>query len=59
VSGLVAILFLGSRRGYPVQVIRPNNLVITVDRMLKSARTNGSGSVGDGKIFISPLEECI
>ena len=30
VSGLVAILFLGSRRGYPVQVIRPNNLVITM-----------------------------
>lgn len=30
VSGLVAVLFLGSRRGYPVQVIRPNNLVITM-----------------------------
>jgi nitrogen regulatory protein P-II 1 len=32
---------------------------ITVDAILKSARTNGSGSVGDGKIFITPLEECI
>jgi len=32
---------------------------ITVDAILKSARTNGSGSVGDGKIFIIPLEECI
>jgi nitrogen regulatory protein P-II 1 len=32
---------------------------ITVDTILKSARTNGTGSVGDGKIFISPLEECI
>jgi nitrogen regulatory protein P-II 1 len=32
---------------------------ITVDTILKSARTNGNGSVGDGKIFISPLEECI
>lgn len=32
---------------------------ITVDTLLKSARTNGNGSVGDGKIFITPLEECI
>ena len=30
VSGLVAALFLGSRRGFPYQVIRPNNLVITM-----------------------------
>jgi nitrogen regulatory protein P-II 1 len=32
---------------------------ITVDAILKSARTNGVGTVGDGKIFITPLEECI
>jgi nitrogen regulatory protein P-II 1 len=32
---------------------------ITIDAILKSARTNGKGSVGDGKIFITPLEECI
>lgn len=32
---------------------------VTVDAILKSARTNGEGSVGDGKIFISPLEEFI
>jgi nitrogen regulatory protein P-II 1 len=32
---------------------------ITVDAILISARSNGSGSVGDGKIFITPLEECI
>lgn len=32
---------------------------ITIDTILKSARTNGEGSVGDGKIFIAPLEECI
>jgi len=33
---------------------------ITVDTILKSARTNGTqGNVGDGKIFITPLEECI
>ena len=30
VSGLVAALYLRSRRGYPYQVIRPNNLVITM-----------------------------
>jgi len=30
VSGLVAALYLGSRRGHPYQVIRPNNLVITM-----------------------------
>jgi nitrogen regulatory protein P-II 1 len=33
---------------------------ITVNAILRSARTNGSeGKVGDGKIFITPLEECI
>ena len=29
-SGMVAALYLGSRRGYPYQVIRPNNMVITM-----------------------------
>ncbi len=33
---------------------------ITVNAILKSAKTNGAGgTVGDGKIFITPLEECI
>jgi nitrogen regulatory protein P-II 1 len=32
---------------------------ITVNTILKAARTNGTGGVGDGKIFITPLEECI
>ena len=31
---------------------------ITVDTILKSARHNG-GEVGDGKIFVRDLEECI
>jgi len=31
---------------------------ITVDAILSSARS-GAGEVGDGKIFIMPLEECI
>jgi ammonium transporter, Amt family len=30
VSGLVAALYLGARRGYPYRVIRPNNLVLTM-----------------------------
>lgn len=30
VSGLVAALYLGARRGYPYQGIRPNNMVITM-----------------------------
>lgn len=32
---------------------------ITVNTIIKAARTNSSGNVGDGKIFITPLEECI
>jgi nitrogen regulatory protein P-II 1 len=33
---------------------------ITVNTILKSARSDGEvGHVGDGKIFITPLEECI
>jgi nitrogen regulatory protein PII len=33
---------------------------VTVDTILRSAKTNGAeGHVGDGKIFITPLEECI
>ena len=30
VSGLVIALFIGARRGFPYQIIRPNNLVITM-----------------------------
>jgi nitrogen regulatory protein P-II 1 len=32
---------------------------ITCKTIIEAARTNGSGSVGDGKIFITPMEECI
>jgi nitrogen regulatory protein P-II 1 len=32
---------------------------ITVNAIIKSARSNSHGVVGDGKIFITPLEECI
>lgn len=32
---------------------------ITVNAIIESARTNDEGELGDGKIFITPLEECI
>lgn len=32
---------------------------ITVNTIINSARTNKNGEIGDGKIFITPLEECI
>ena len=32
---------------------------ITVNTIIETARSNSHGEVGDGKIFISPLEECI
>lgn len=32
---------------------------VTVNTIIKSAKTNSEGEVGDGKIFITPLEECI
>jgi len=32
---------------------------LTVDTIINAARSNSDGNVGDGKIFIMPLEECI
>lgn len=32
---------------------------ITVNTIIKAARSSGGGALGDGKIFIVPLEECI
>ncbi|HES58866.1 MAG: P-II family nitrogen regulator [Calditrichaceae bacterium] len=32
---------------------------ITVNTILEAAKSGDEGSVGDGKIFITPLEECI
>jgi len=32
---------------------------ITVNAILRAAKSNSTGAVGDGKIFISNLEECI
>ena len=32
---------------------------VTVDAILTAARNGGDGHVGDGKIFVTPLEQCI
>jgi nitrogen regulatory protein P-II 1 len=32
---------------------------VTVDTILSTARHGEDGKIGDGKIFITPLEECI
>ena len=32
---------------------------ITCDTIIGAARSNGNGKVGDGKIFITQLEDCI
>jgi len=32
---------------------------ITCDTIIKAAKHGKSGKIGDGKIFISPLDECI
>ena len=32
---------------------------VTVDTILNAARHGADGKIGDGKIFITPLEECI
>ena len=31
----------------------------TVDAIVAAARTEGGGQVGDGKIFVTALEDCI
>jgi nitrogen regulatory protein P-II 1 len=32
---------------------------ITCNTIIRAAKTEGGGQIGDGKIFITPLEECI
>ena len=31
----------------------------TIDALIKGGRTGASGEIGDGKIFVLPLEDCI
>lgn len=39
--------------------VNDNFLQPTIDAIIKGARTGGTGEVGDGKIFVLPLEDCI
>ncbi|MBN1844104.1 MAG: P-II family nitrogen regulator [Sedimentisphaerales bacterium] len=39
--------------------VNDNFVDITCDAILKAAKMPDGGSLGDGKIFITPLEECI
>ena len=32
---------------------------VTIDAIIKGGRTGDDGKIGDGKIFVIPLEECI
>ncbi len=42
-----------------IEIAVNDNFVDTaIDTIVESAR-HGSGEVGDGKIFVSPLEECV
>jgi nitrogen regulatory protein PII 1 len=38
-------------------VIRPEDKDFVVETIMKSARTGDKGAFGDGKIFVSPVEE--
>jgi nitrogen regulatory protein P-II 1 len=57
-------------RGQPVQnrlipklhltiAVNDQYVAPTIDAITKGARTDGPGAVGDGKIFVLPLEDCI
>ena len=39
--------------------VNDNFLQPTVDAIIKGGRTGPSGEVGDGKIFVLPLEDCV
>src|SRR5512143_4045107 len=39
--------------------VNDNFLQPTIDAIMKGARTGPTGEVGDGKIFVLPLEDCI
>lgn len=39
--------------------VNDNFLQPTIDAIIKGARTGTTGEVGDGKIFVLPLEDCI
>jgi nitrogen regulatory protein P-II 1 len=39
--------------------VNDNFLQPTVDAIIKGGKTSTAGEVGDGKIFVLPLEDCI
>lgn len=39
--------------------VNDNYVEPTIEAILRAARTEGGGAVGDGKIFVTPLDECI
>lgn len=39
--------------------VNDNFLEPTIDAIIKGARTGPHGQIGDGKIFVLPLEDCI
>jgi nitrogen regulatory protein P-II 2 len=39
--------------------VNDNFLQPTIDAIIKGGRTGTAGEVGDGKIFVLPLEDCI
>lgn len=38
--------------------VNENYVKPAIDAILKAARSEGGGRIGDGKIFVLPLEEC-
>ncbi|NQU23247.1 MAG: P-II family nitrogen regulator [Candidatus Nealsonbacteria bacterium] len=39
--------------------VREEAVERTIDAIVRGGRTDGNGEVGDGKIFVLPLEQCI
>jgi nitrogen regulatory protein P-II 1 len=39
--------------------VNDNFLQPTIDAIIKGGRTGPGGEIGDGKIFVLPLEDCI
>lgn len=53
-------LTLNLRRKIQLQIAVNEEFVEpTVSALVKGARTGGDGEIGDGKIFVLPLEDCI
>ena len=39
--------------------VNDNFMQPTIDAIIKGGRTEPDGKIGDGKIFVVPLEECV